>query len=446
MEVTDPVMLGFIHYSEWIVASYGGLIPITTKTEAISVSNTVLSLPTVVTGDEAYLTFLLDSVHVDKEDLLYYCLEGDPITTASSVVTPPPYFVLVDHHQMAVTLLIRGTKNINEIVIDMSSSSLVWESGFVHEGIGLISKMIANEPAVLDSIRNGLKQNPGYRVKTVGHSLGAGIAALVAILWNTKPPFGEEVGTVECFAFASPPILTMSVQNRGEEYVHCLVNEDDIVPRLNVTCMDELMDRIQRIIEENESNGEGTKSTMKNWIDSIQGVMNTAKRSLDRAVMLADSTMSAVSSFVGGQEQRTIMSVGEEIDAQLEGKRRHSAGEELNSQIDGKRQHSAGEDHSTGDSKRMCEIGEFYLPGTVFYYHPYIGNEKEYRRYEMQKSCFGVDEIDCPSQLGYDLCAILSPTHSCGTRSCSLETASIRLPSDHSVVALYAMASFLLFV
>lgn len=402
MEVADPVILGFIHYSEWIVASYGGLLPITTK------ADTVLSIPIVITGDEAYLTFLLDSIHVARKDLLFYCLEGDPITTASSVVTPPPYFVLVDHQQMAITLLVRGTKNINEIVIDMSVNSLVWENGFVHEGIGLISKMIANEPAVLESIRSGLKHNPGYGVKTVGHSLGAGIAALVAILWNTKHPFGEDVGTVECFAFASPPILTMSVKNRGEEFVHCLVNEDDIVPRLSVTCIDELMDRIQRIIEWNESIEEENKSTMNDWINSIQGVMSTVKRGLDSVVTLADSTMSAVSSFVGGQEQRT-MSVGEELDSQIEDKKRQSAGE----------------DQSTRNSKRVCEIGEFYLPGTVFYYHPYIGNEKEYKRYEMQKSCFGVSGIDCPLQLGDDVGTILSSTHSSRTRSRSVEASSV---------------------
>ena len=100
-------------------------------------------------------------------------------------------------------------------------------------------------------------------------------------------------------------------------------------------------------------------------------------------------------------------------------------GEELDSQIEDKKRQPVGEDQSTRNSKRVCEIGEFYLPGTVFYYHPYIGNEKEYKRYEMQKSCFGVSGIDGPLQLGDDVGTVLSSTHSSRTRSRSVEASSV---------------------
>ena len=102
-----------------------------------------------------------------------------------------------------------------------------------------------------------------------------------------------------------------------------------------------------------------------------------------------------------------------------------SVGEELDSQIEDKKRQSAGDNQSTWNSKRVCEIGEFYLPGTVFYYHPYIGNEKEYKRYEMQKSCFGVSGIDCSLQLGDDVGTVLPSTHSSRSRSRSVEATSV---------------------
>ena len=56
-------------------------------------------------------------------------------------------------------------------------------------------------------------------------------------------------------------------------------------------------------------------------------------------------------------------------------------------------------DESTKEWKK-CIVDEFFLPGTIYYYHPCIGNFEMYMDYERKKSTMGVSLVN--KQLGLD--------------------------------------------
>ncbi len=394
VDKSDPVFRGFIHFSKWIVGSYGGFLPISTT------SDSTLGIPKLITGDEAYISFLLNTTHVAREDLLYSNFGDDSIAASSSTITPPPFFVLNDHQSQSVVLLIRGTKNLNDFIVDMSSASLPWEEGSVHEGIGLIATHIADSPAVRAAIAKGLEQHPNYRVRTVGHSLGAGLAALIAIRWNNAAVFPD----VECFAFAPPPILTRSVKNRGESFVHSLVNEDDMIPRLNATCVRELARRVERAIDAKErEEAVKTQRSVRAWAQSLQSLTRSVKRNaqdmLNGVMAVADVAVQPALALVSGEEDG-------------------SWSDQWNSLR--KRSRRWITDEENGDSGRewkSCVVDELFLPGTIYYFHPCIGDLEAYMEYEREKNTTSVgvgwdsswvDDVIIPISVSFQHCQICS--------------------------------------
>ncbi len=104
----------------------------------------------------------------------------------------------------------------------------------------------------------------GFDVVCCGHSLGAGAAALLAILIRGKyaslvaPLVSEEkdntddgVGEsqrVRAYAFAPPPLLDRLSSLACRHYVTSVVNNSDIIPRSSLTNLDVLMTVLEAVI------------------------------------------------------------------------------------------------------------------------------------------------------------------------------------------------------
>ena len=68
----------------------------------------------------------------------------------------------------------------------------------------------------------------GYSIKIVGHSLGAGAAAMLA-MWLKR----SGVEDVTCFAFATPNCVSLDLAEDCEDYVTSVVFRDDIIARFS---------------------------------------------------------------------------------------------------------------------------------------------------------------------------------------------------------------------
>ena len=119
----------------------------------------------------------------------------------------PKFIVLMDHESKAVVLAIRGTFCLRDVLLDMVCDDAPFLDGFAHKGIreGAEAVWAASCPALLSA----LALHPSYHLHLTGHSLGAGVAVLLALELllgdgaTTLPPGTE----VHCLALAPPPVF-----------------------------------------------------------------------------------------------------------------------------------------------------------------------------------------------------------------------------------------------
>jgi hypothetical protein len=68
----------------------------------------------------------------------------------------------------------------------------------------------------------------GYSIMLVGHSLGAGAAALMAMMYKRGG-----ISHLSCYAFATPNCVSLSLAEGCDDYVTSVVFRDDIIARFS---------------------------------------------------------------------------------------------------------------------------------------------------------------------------------------------------------------------
>ena len=80
----------------------------------------------------------------------------------------------------------------------------------------------------------------GFSIMLVGHSLGAGAAALLA-MWLKE----AGVEKVTCYAFATPNCVSMALAEGCQDYVTSVVFRDDIIARFSPAALAKLHKELQ---------------------------------------------------------------------------------------------------------------------------------------------------------------------------------------------------------
>ena len=80
----------------------------------------------------------------------------------------------------------------------------------------------------------------GYSIKIVGHSLGAGAAAMLA-MWLKR----TGVKDVTCYAFATPNCVSLDLAQGCQDYVTSVVFRDDIIARFSPAALAKLHKELQ---------------------------------------------------------------------------------------------------------------------------------------------------------------------------------------------------------
>jgi sn1-specific diacylglycerol lipase len=206
-----------------------------------------------VVGDNicgCYLLAMLRQAGLDEEDIEYAQFGAGVIRN--------PYCITVDHEWKSVVITIRGTLSLEDAVTDLSirpESLSEWaercsfdgQGEYCHEG------MLASAEWVLrDLEKNGILDEllladhcryPGYQLYVAGHSLGAGCAAILALMLKPKFP------SLKCLCFEPPAV--MSARVAGQTFITSFILDADIVPRLSYHSLENLrndmLDLIARI-------------------------------------------------------------------------------------------------------------------------------------------------------------------------------------------------------
>ncbi|XP_007186804.2 diacylglycerol lipase-beta isoform X2 [Balaenoptera acutorostrata] len=133
-----------------------------------------------------------------------------------------PFLVALDHRKESVVVAVRGTMSLQDILTDLSAES---------------------EPLDLECEVQDCWAHKEYRLVIVGHSLGAGAAALLTIMLRNPYP------QVRCYAFSPPRgLLSKSLCEYSKTFIVSLVLGKDVIPRLSLTNLEDLKRRILRVI------------------------------------------------------------------------------------------------------------------------------------------------------------------------------------------------------
>ncbi len=85
---------------------------------------------------------------------------------------------------------------------------------------------------------------PDYDIVVTGHSLGAGVAGVVAMLLKAKFP------NIRCFAFSPPGcVVSENIVPQTQDFICSVVVGDDLVPRLSYHSMRILKRSVLNAIE-----------------------------------------------------------------------------------------------------------------------------------------------------------------------------------------------------
>ncbi|KAH7888135.1 hypothetical protein F5I97DRAFT_1828981 [Phlebopus sp. FC_14] len=219
----------------------------------------------------------------------------------------PRFWVLTDHDRQQVVLVLRGTMSLNELAVDLTCDPVEFEPassvpgeerlypddmvpfpgsgkeqncirpsrfsvstekhpGYrVHGGMLRMARVMGEigKPVHL-AVMDALKRNPEYELILCGHSLGAGVATLIALMWAdpatclTVPSSGLPVDRPVSVYCIAPPCLTDAALSRlASNLVVSFVHSDDIVSRLSLGSVRDIRSAALMLCDANERDGEG---------------------------------------------------------------------------------------------------------------------------------------------------------------------------------------------
>jgi Lipase (class 3) len=181
-----------------------------------------------------------------------------PSTEGIEVIRGSAEHIWVERHKVNLTKSARSS-NAHDATMAPHESLL-----HCHEGIMVSAKRL------VDTIQEQVEHwvlHRGYQLVLLGHSLGAGVASLAAVLLRSRLPeltVPAKVPKMRVFCFAPPPVLDQNAALQASTYCTSVVNNADLIPRCSIENLLILLDVLKGIwnaLQEQELAPTGPKTT-----------------------------------------------------------------------------------------------------------------------------------------------------------------------------------------
>jgi hypothetical protein len=211
---------------------------------------------------------------IANQDIVSFNLKGR--------VYGPGHIITLDRMTNSVVLVVRGTIRHHDALTDLVCRHVEFspdcckhlseedEHPGAHGGMLKSANNLANETH--DIIKTTLLQNPGFRLVITGHSLGAGVATLLASIWGPSFKLTESTSApVRCWAYAPPCTLTINSARGISNFATSVVCGADVVSRFGLSTTEDLREGLLAILEREDDLGELDNEDILRWLkDSVQ--------------------------------------------------------------------------------------------------------------------------------------------------------------------------------
>lgn len=213
---------------------------------------------------------------VDAEEVLMYESEGRMYC--------PGYMVVADSKRSQVVVSLRGTTRLQDVLTDLNCDHGPYEPGYgavpggeVHTGMQTAATRL---DTLLGDVVSGVVEGSGgkWGVVVVGHSLGAGVAALLCSRWRRRWAGWDVRG----YGYATPCVLSLGAARDMRDCFVSVVLGNDLVPRLGLGTSMDLRGAVLRIVAQGTSariisaantagDGGGADTILEDTIHALRG-------------------------------------------------------------------------------------------------------------------------------------------------------------------------------
>ncbi|XP_023932665.1 sn1-specific diacylglycerol lipase beta [Lingula anatina] len=161
-----------------------------------------------------------------------------------------PFFVALDHEYQTVVVAVRGTLSFRDVLTDLTAEDEDVEVAgcqetCAHRGMLRAAQFVQKKLEEKMILLKAFEKAPDYKLVLTGHSLGAGTAALLAMLLRPKYP------DLMCFSFSPPGgLMSLPLSKYTEEFICSVVLGKDVVPRLGIMTMEKMKVQLLQAIRD----------------------------------------------------------------------------------------------------------------------------------------------------------------------------------------------------
>lgn len=179
---------------------------------------------------------------LDEEDVVYASFENG--------LYQSPFLVLLDHECRSVVVSIRGTLSMGDVITDLVANPEPIQlppplsQHFVHKGMLRTAERIRDKLAEESVLERAFGRGAGYNLVIVGHSLGAGCAAILGLLLRPLYP------DLHCYCYSPPGTV---IDDQGATYTEAFVTsttlDNDLVSHASIHTFNTLKKDLAAAIE-----------------------------------------------------------------------------------------------------------------------------------------------------------------------------------------------------
>lgn len=172
----------------------------------------------------------------DPYELIYTTVEGKPrepahflaIKKEAEEQQQQSSFLWSSDTFLEVLLVVRGTKEITDMLSDALLETAEYRDGKAHDGILKSGKWLVEKHLPL--LNHLLEKSKRKKIKLtlIGHSLGAGAASIACMEFNDQPNI-----EATCIGFGCPALVNQSTSEKWKDKITTIVSDSDCVPRMS---------------------------------------------------------------------------------------------------------------------------------------------------------------------------------------------------------------------